>query len=231
MLVTTYTYLTRCLPPSYPEQLIPPPPPRRSSKVGDASNNIHLPDTLPASLIPRATHPATTQDQQEDKDLLNFEDSMAEGGRTESDGTTPEPGSPQQQHWTTFCDSPTSLASMASSSVSSPGVRPPPMNFDFAPITVDGDSTIVHPIPVKLPMDNPQVEISSDESSLGRTKKPAEPIPYEVLYNAQGQQASPTKPRTHTEPPPPRHRKFQTHPRQSCMIAPPPGGKTPKKPG
>lgn len=64
------------------------------------------------------------------------------------------------------------MASMASSSVSSPGIKPPPMNFDFKPVTVDGDSTIVHPIPVKLPMDNPPTDFSSDESSLGRKNKP-----------------------------------------------------------
>lgn len=93
-------------------------------------NHIELPDTLPPSLIPANESPQSISPETEPVLSPHVKDPAKE--------------------WTKFIDSPTS-------SVSSPG--PKPVNFDFQKITLDKDSKILHPVPLRAtPEVNNQLE-------------------------------------------------------------------------
>jgi hypothetical protein len=84
-------------------------------------NHIELPDALPPTLIPGNETPLSVSPETEPMLSPQTKDTAKE--------------------WTKFVDSPTS-------SVSSPG--PKPVNFDFQKITLDKDSKILHPVPLRL---------------------------------------------------------------------------------
>ena len=84
-------------------------------------NHIELPDVLPPTLIPGNESPLSVSPETEPMLSPQTKDTAKE--------------------WTKFVDSPTS-------SVSSPG--PKPVNFDFQKITLDKDSKILHPVPLRL---------------------------------------------------------------------------------
>nr|CAI5852996.1 unnamed protein product [Callosobruchus analis] len=84
-------------------------------------NHIELPETLPASLAPTSETPVSVSPETEPILSPQTKDTAKE--------------------WTKFVDSPTS-------SVSSPG--PKPVNFDFQKVTLDKDSKILHPVPLRL---------------------------------------------------------------------------------
>ncbi|RZC27684.1 ralBP1-associated Eps domain-containing protein 1 [Asbolus verrucosus] len=84
-------------------------------------NHIELPDSLPPTLVPGNETPLSVSPETEPMLSPQTKDTAKE--------------------WTKFVDSPTS-------SVSSPG--PKPVNFDFQKITLDKDSKILHPVPLRL---------------------------------------------------------------------------------
>ncbi|XP_028162085.1 ralBP1-associated Eps domain-containing protein 1 isoform X7 [Ostrinia furnacalis] len=126
-------------------------------------NNIPVPDTLPACLIPqvdsRFSQTALTTD------LVDLGSDMFSSGssadfsfvhKTEPEAKKPEPDRPpslsppkpepqlNNKEWTKFVDSPTS-------SVSSPG--PKPVNFDFHKSAVERDPKIFHPVALRVTPD------------------------------------------------------------------------------
>ncbi|VEN54496.1 unnamed protein product, partial [Callosobruchus maculatus] len=84
-------------------------------------NHIELPESLPASLAPAGETPVSVSPETEPILSPQTKDTAKE--------------------WTKFVDSPTG-------SVSSPG--PKPVNFDFQKVTLDKDSKILHPVPLRL---------------------------------------------------------------------------------
>lgn len=94
-------------------------------------NHIELPDTLPTSLVPGSESPVSISPETEPILSPQVKDTAKE--------------------WTKFIDSPTS-------SVSSPG--PKPVNFDFQKITLDKDSKILHPVPLRV---TPEVNNQLDD--------------------------------------------------------------------
>lgn len=110
-------------------------------------NHIELPDTLPPSLIPGTESPISISPETEPILSPQVKDTAKE--------------------WTKFIDSPTS-------SVSSPG--PKPVNFDFQKITLDKDSKILHPVPLRLtPEVNNQLDdYQHDNIDIQSPKKPVD---------------------------------------------------------
>ncbi|KAK2186760.1 hypothetical protein NP493_190g06065 [Ridgeia piscesae] len=104
-------------------------------------NNIELPEHLPTSLMPYAP-------------LTNPEEPFAADLPPGSTLKRMSPSSPTQ--WTTTFPLP---ESPTSSSVSSPGTKPTPVNFEFRPITADSDSKIVHPVALRMSPDGQAVPV------------------------------------------------------------------------
>ncbi|KAI0240795.1 RalBP1-associated Eps domain-containing protein 1 [Lamellibrachia satsuma] len=104
-------------------------------------NNIELPEHLPTSLMPYAP-------------LTNPEEPFAADLPPGSTLKRISPSSPAQ--WTTTFPLP---ESPTSSSVSSPGTKPTPVNFEFRPITADSDSKIVHPVALRMSPDGQAVPV------------------------------------------------------------------------
>ncbi|XP_018576410.1 ralBP1-associated Eps domain-containing protein 1 [Anoplophora glabripennis] len=107
-------------------------------------NHIELPDVLPPTLMPGNETPVSVSPETEPILSPQTKDTAKE--------------------WTKFVDSPTS-------SISSPG--PKPVNFDFQKITLDKDSKILHPVPLRLTPEvaNSQTEEQSDNIDLHSPKK------------------------------------------------------------
>ncbi|XP_072394316.1 ralBP1-associated Eps domain-containing protein 2 [Diabrotica undecimpunctata] len=107
-------------------------------------NHIELPDVLPPTLVPGNETPLSVSPETEPILSPQTKDTAKE--------------------WTKFVDSPTS-------SVSSPG--PKPVNFDFQKVTLDKDSKILHPVPLRLTPEvaNNQVDDQPDGIDLHSPKK------------------------------------------------------------
>lgn len=101
-------------------------------------NDIELPDTLPPALLPYTP-------------LINSDESYAVDLPPDMAVKKHSPTSSiSSQQWTTAFPLP---ESPTSSSVSSPGNKPTPVNFEFRPITADPDSKIVHPVALRMSPD------------------------------------------------------------------------------
>ena len=103
-------------------------------------NKMELPDHLPRCLRPYSALPNPDEP---------FAADLPHGGtlkRTPSSTSSPKPQNWQAQRHA-------SQTSPASSAVSSPGQKPTPVNFEFRPIDDDQDSTIVHPVALRVSPD------------------------------------------------------------------------------
>lgn len=121
-------------------------------------NHIELPDVLPPNLVPGNETPASISPETEPILSPQTKDTAKE--------------------WTKFVDSPTS-------SVSSPG--PKPVNFDFQKVTLDKDSKILHPVPLRLtPEVNSQTDQDQyDSNELQSPKKYPEGAAFNIAQNMQ----------------------------------------------
>ncbi|XP_057665271.1 ralBP1-associated Eps domain-containing protein 1 [Diorhabda carinulata] len=120
-------------------------------------NHIELPDVLPPTLVPGNETPLSVSPETEPILSPQTKDTAKE--------------------WTKFIDSPTS-------SVSSPG--PKPVNFDFQKVTLDKDSKILHPVPLRLTPEvasNNHVEDQTDGMDLHSPKKFSENALSQNLQN------------------------------------------------
>ncbi|EFA07928.1 ralBP1-associated Eps domain-containing protein 1 [Tribolium castaneum] len=175
-------------------------------------NHIELPDVLPPTLIPGNETPLSVSPETEPMLSPQTKDTAKE--------------------WTKFVDSPTS-------SVSSPG--PKPVNFDFQKITLDKDSKILHPVPLRITPECPMAppgEDSVDNAEAHSPKKFTDnsaiqrPQPKKISIPGPG--AIPPPPTTQTgdegpvslpvfpppkkeKPPPPPPRPFKSHGRSSSL--------------
>lgn len=95
-------------------------------------NDIELPESLPPALLPYT--PLINSDLPPDIAVKKLSPTS----------------SISSQQWTTAFPLP---ESPTSSSVSSPGNKPTPVNFEFRPITADPDSKIVHPVALRMSPD------------------------------------------------------------------------------
>lgn len=180
-------------------------------------NHIELPDVLPPSLIPGSESPVSISPETEPILSPQVKDSAKE--------------------WTKFIDSPTS-------SVSSPG--PKPVNFDFQKITLDKDSKILHPVPLRVtPEVNSQLEeYQLDNIDVQSPKKhidtsnslPLTPLQTTTIVNSQNsaiQRPQPRKiniPGPGAIPPPPNNQNNSEEGPISLPAFPPPKKEKPPPP-
>ncbi|RZF41313.1 hypothetical protein LSTR_LSTR000027 [Laodelphax striatellus] len=199
-------------------------------------NNIPLPDTLPAALMPAPAAPA--QDDVSSPLAAPPPPVPPPQPPSPTPSNTESASSPHRgKEWTKFFDSPTS-------SVSSPG--PKPVNFDFHKSAVEQDPKILHPVPLRVTPGPDSLEEEpkrlTEQLSGGGDASPIRPIqrPQPKKTPAPGPGAIPPPPQSLVEesvggsgpaslpansvstmkkdpPPPPPPRPYRTHTRSSSL--------------
>lgn len=117
-------------------------------------NEIELPDHLPPALIPYV--PLNPEEP--------FAADLPPGSTIKKISPTPPSPAPPAQWAGGYSHGP---ESPTSSSVSSPGSKPTPVNFDYKPIIADAESKIVHPVALRMSPDGHAVPFDEPDPVKG----------------------------------------------------------------
>lgn len=207
-------------------------------------NDIELPEQLPPALMPYAPLGSTEEP---------FAADLPPGG-TIRRLTPPSPTLPiQTNQWphSAFAPPPQpQTQSPTSSSLSSPGTKPEPVQFDIKPAISDPDSKIVHPVPMRVSPDGQPLPFtdsrgyealtdgSPNELVMSPTKSrtPADIVDYGVDQHQPGpplpmplqSRPRPTPKKALSIPGPSSEPQTQpVPPSRQALLRPPPGGQQP----